>query len=333
MLALSSCASPEENTTMSWFSTWPASGGGSLDPKVKAGLEAQGPAADYRSQPLAEVRKNFNRMAAELPKPDERIAGVENRTLEGGLRIRLYRPEGKGPFPILLYFHGGGWVIGDLESHDHVCRSLARRAAALVISVDYRLSPETRFPGPLDDCAAALRWTADHAAELGGDARRIAVGGDSAGANLAAGLALRVRDQGGPRIGFQLLIYPVADRNFETVSYREFASGYGLTRNNMQWFWDCYLPAGGGALDPQAAPLRAKDLKELPPAFVLTAEFDVLRDEGEAYARRLHKEGVSVRGIRFLGMNHGFIRMGAVYPQADHALTELAAALRSGLLE
>jgi acetyl esterase len=331
-LLLAGCANRGENTTMSWFSTWPETGEGSLDPKVKAGLAAQGPVPDYRSQPLSEVRENFNRMAARLPKPDEPVAGVEDRTLEGGLRLRLYRPEGKGPFPLLLYFHGGGWVIGDLESHDHVCRALSRRAALLVISVDYRLSPETPFPGPLDDCAAALVWAADHAAEFGGDARRMAVGGDSAGANLAAGLALRVRDQGGPRIGFQLLIYPVTDRNFETVSYREFASGYGLTRNNMQWFWDCYLPTGG-ALPPEAAPLRARDLRGLPPAFVVTAEFDVLRDEGEAYARRLHKEGVAVRGIRFLGMNHGFIRMGAVYRQADRALTELAAALRRAFSE
>jgi len=315
---------------MPWFGTWPGSAPGGLDPKVKAALEAGGPVPEYRTQPLAEVRRIFNETAARIPKPDEAPASVENRTLEGGLRIRLYRPEGKGSFPILLYFHGGGWAIGDLESHDHVCRSLSKRAGAVVVSVDYRLAPETKFPGPLDDCAAALRWSVDHAAELAGDPERVAVGGDSAGANLAAGLALRVRDQGGPRIALQLLIYPVTDRNFETVSYREFASGYGLSRANMQWFWECYCPQGG-VPSPEAAPLRAKDLKGLPPAFVLTAEYDVLRDEGEAFARRLHKEGVPVRGLRFLGMNHGFIRMAALYPQADHALTVLADALRDGI--
>jgi acetyl esterase len=316
---------------MSWFSTWPESSPGGLDPKVKAALEAGGPVAEFRSQPLAEVRRNFNETAARIPKPDEPPASVENRSLEGGLRIRITRPAGKGPFPILLYFHGGGWAIGDLESHDHVCRSLTRRAGAVVVSVDYRLAPETKFPGQLDDCAAALRWTLEHAGEFAGKPDRVAVGGDSAGANLAAGLALRLRDEGGPRIAYQLLLYPVTDRNFETVSYREFASGYGLSRANMQWFWECYLPEGSGPPDPRAAPLRAKDLKGLPPAFVLTAEYDVLRDEGEAFARRLRKEGVPVRGMRFLGMNHGFIRMAALYPQADHALTVLSDALRDAL--
>jgi acetyl esterase len=316
---------------MSWFGAWPASTAGGLDPKVRAALDAGGAAPDYRSQGPALVRTNFNQLAARLPKPLEPIAGVEDRSLEGGVRVRIYRPEGKGPFPVLLYFHGGGWVVGDLESHDHVCRALARRAPALVVNVDYRLAPETAFPGPLDDCEAALRWTASRAAELGGRLDRIAVGGDSAGANLAAALALRVRDRGGPPIALQLLIYPVTDRNFETVSYREFASGFGLTRANMQWFWDCYLPVGSGIPDPQAAPLRAASLKGLPPAFVLSAEFDVLRDEGEAYARRLHKEGVPVRGLRFLGMNHGFIRMAALFPQADHALSVCADALRDGI--
>jgi len=313
----------------SWFAVWPADWAGGLDPKVKAALEA-GPAPDYRSQGPALTRANFNELAARVPKPSEPLGAVEDRTIGAGLRIRLYRPQGKGPFPVLLFFHGGGWVVGDLESHDHVCRSLARRAGALVVNVDYRLAPETPFPGPLDDCETALRWAASHAAEFGGRADRIAVGGDSAGANLAAGLALRVRD-GGPRIAHQMLIYPVTDRNFETTSYREFASGFGLTRANMQWFWDCYVPNGSGVPDPLAAPLRARSLAGLPPAFVLSAEFDVLRDEGEAYARRLHKEGVDVRGLRVQGMNHGFIRMAAVYPQADHALTVLADALRQAV--
>jgi acetyl esterase len=294
---------------------------------VRAALDAA-PAADFRSQGPALVRANFNQMSARLPKPEEPLADVEDRTIEGGLRIRIYRPEGPAPMPVLLFFHGGGWVVGDLESHDHVCRALARRASSIVIAVDYRLAPEAAFPGPLDDCAAALAWTSARARELGGRADRIAVGGDSAGANLAAALALRVRDGGGPRVWRQLLIYPVTDRNFETASYREFASGFGLTRANMQWFWECYVPDASGAPDPLAAPLRAKTLAGLPPAFVLTAEFDVLRDEGEAFARRLRKEGIPVRGMRFLGMNHGFIRMAALFPQADQALTVLADDLR-----
>ena len=316
---------------MSWFDLWPASHAGGLDPKVKVALDAGGPAADFRSQGPALVRANFNQLASKLRKPDEPVARVEDRTLDGRFRIRLYRPEGQAPFPILIYFHGGGWVVGDLESHDHVCRALARRSASIVVSVDYRLAPEVPYPGPLDDGETALRWVAAHAAEVDGKADRISVGGDSAGANLAAGLALRMRERGGPRIAHQLLIYPVTDRNFETESYREFASGFGLTRANMQWFWDCYLPGVSGAPVPEAAPLRASSLKGLPPAFVLTAEYDVLRDEGEAFARRLNKEGVAVRGTRFQGMNHGFIRMAALFPQADHALTVLSQALRQAL--
>lgn len=317
---------PPVRPVTSWFGTWPDSAPAGLDPRVRAALEAQGPAEELRSLGAAAARANFSALAARVPKPAEPLAAVEDRTIGTGIPVRLYRPEGEGPFPVLLYFHGGGWVVGDLDTHDHVCRSLARRAGALVMNVHYRLAPETPFPGPLDDCEAALRWAAERAPEVGGDPRRIAVGGDSAGGNLAAGLALRMRDRGGPRIGHQMLIYPVTDRNYETTSYREFASGYGLTRSNMQWFWECYRPSG--ELDPTAAPLRSASLKGLPPAFVLTAEYDVLRDEGEAYARRLHKEGVAVRGMRFLGMNHGFIRMAAVYPQADHALTLLAEALK-----
>jgi acetyl esterase len=303
-----------------WFSTWPESASAGLDPRVKAALEAQGPAPDYRAQGAALVRSNFNALAASVPKPEEPIAGVVDTTIGDGLRIRVYRPEGKGPFPACLYFHGGGWVVGDLESHDHVCRSLASRAKVVMVNVDYRLAPEHPYPAALDDCLAALRWAAST------EAPRISVCGDSAGANLAAGLAIRVRDGGGPRIASQLLIYPVTDRHFETVSYLEYASGYGLTRANMQWFWESYYPAAD--LDPTVAPLRTRSLRGLPPAHVITAEYDVLRDEGEAYARRLHKEGVPVRGTRYLGMNHGFIRMAAVYPQADRALTELANALR-----
>lgn len=314
-----------------WFRAWPESAGGALDPKVRLGLEVQGPAPDYRSQGPAVVRANFSQLAASVPKPDEPLASVESREIATGLRVRIYRPEGEGPFPVCLYFHGGGWVVGDLETHDHVCRSLARRGPAVVVNVDYRLAPETKFPGALDDCAAALRWAEAHAAEFGGDPGRLAVAGDSAGGHLAAGLAIRMRDERGPRIALQLLIYPVTDNEFDTASYREFAAGYGLTRSNMAWFWDCLLRSPADAAHPWNVPLKSHELGGLPPAFVATAEFDVLRDEGEAYARRLHESGVAVRCVRFNGMIHGFIRMAAVYPQADRAVTDLAEALRNGL--
>jgi acetyl esterase len=315
---------------MSWFSKRPEQGADVLDPKLRAALDLQGPQPEFRSQPLAEVRANFDKTAAALPKLNEKVAKIETRSL-GAFKVRVYTPEGKGPWPALLYLHGGGWVLGDLESHDDVCRSLAHRTPCVVVSVDYRLSPEVKYPVPLDDCETALRWLADHSAELAVDPAKVAVGGDSAGGNLAAGLALRIRDKGGPRIAYQLLIYPATDRSVGRDSHREFATGFGLTRSNMQWFWDCYLTTTAERDNPEVSPLRATSLKRLPPAFVLTAHSDVLRDEGEEFARQLHAAGVPVRCVRYRAMNHGFIRMGGVYPQADHALGDLAEALRTGL--
>ena len=316
---------------MGWFSAWPEPGGQGLDPKVQLALSVGGPAPDYRSQGPALVRTNFNELAARVPKPDEPLASVKNEVLGSGLRVRVYRPEGKGPFPICLYFHGGGWVVGTPDSHDHVCRSLARRGGAVVVNVDYRLAPETKFPGAIDDCAEALQWASDRARALDGDPNRLAVSGDSAGGHLAAGLAIRARDERGPRIALQLLIYPVTDNLFETTTYREFADGFGLSRNNMQWFWECYLRTPADAAHPWNVPLKA-DLRGLPPAYVATAEYDVLRDEGEAYAKRLHEAGVPVRCVRYNGMNHGFIRMAAVYPQADRAVSDLGNVLRNGIV-
>jgi acetyl esterase len=326
-LILAGCASAGQNGGMAWFSEWPAEAPGGLDPKVRAMLDAAGPVAEFRTKPLGGLRELFGEQTAKIPKLREPVSKIEDRTAAGGVPVRLYRPEGMGPFPALLYFHGGGWVLGDLESHDDVCRSLASRGGVVVLSVHYRLAPETRFPGPVDDGSAVLRWTADHSAELGVDGSRLAVGGDSAGGQIAAAVAFRERQ----RVRFQLLIYPVTDASFETPSYREFASGFGLTRGNMIWFWECYLSRPSDASDPLASPLRAKDLRGLPPAFVATAECDVLRDEGEAYAKRLHDAGVSVRCVRYRNLNHGFVRMGAVYPQADRALADLGHALRDGL--
>jgi len=315
---------------MSWFSRWPEQGEDKLDPKLRAALDLQGPQPEFRGQPLAEVRANFDKMAAALPRLDEKLAKVETKTLEA-FRVRVYTPEGKGPWPALLYIHGGGWVLGDLESHDDVCRSLAHRTPCVVVSVNYRRSPEVEYPVPLDDCEAALRWLVEHAKNLQVDPAKLAVGGDSAGGNLAAGLAIRVRDKGGPRIAYQLLIYPATDRSVGRDSQREFATGFGLSRSNMQWFWDCYLRETADRENPEVSPLRAKSLKGLPPAFVLTAHSDVLRDEGEEFARALHEAGVPVKCVRFRAMNHGFIRMGAVYPHASQGLTVLADMLRLNL--
>ena len=247
----------------------------------------------------------------------------------GDIPLRVYAPAGDGPFPVLMYIHGGGWVVCSLDTHDRECRTLAYRAGCLVVSVDYRLAPEHKFPAAADDCMTALRWVLGHAAKLGGDAGRIAIGGDSAGGNLTAVTVMLARDEGLGPIAGQLLIYPVTD-HYEpgTPSYREYADGYGLTRDSMIWFWDHYLSEPGQAADWRATPLRAEDLRGLPPAFVLTAECDVLRDEGERYAERLRAAGVPTRLKRYNGMIHGFVNMSAVLDGGRAGLADAAAWLR-----
>lgn len=259
------------------------------------------------------------------------VPGVpcEDRTLpgpDGPIPVRVYRP-GDEPAPVLVYFHGGGWVLGGLNTHHGVCATLALLSGGVVCSVDYRLAPEHRFPAAVEDAWAATTWVAEHAEELGGRAGAPAVGGDSAGGNLAAVCALRARDGGLP-LALQLLVYPVTDADLETSTYREFADGYYLTAYSMRWFWDHYLP-DGDRFQPDASPLRAEDVGGTAPAFVLTAGFDPLRDEGEAYARRLEEAGVPVTLTRYDGMIHGFFRMPAVIERANDALAEAAGALRA----
>src|SRR5438093_13283858 len=232
----------------------------------------------------------------------EAVARVENRALPGPLGeipVRVYTPEGRAPFPVLVYFHGGGWVIGSLETHDGICRHLANAAGAVVVSVDYRLAPEHPFPASGEDAYAATRWAADNAASFGGDPRRVAVGGDSAGGNLAAVVSLMARDRGGPPLVFQLLVYPVTDFSFDTPSYSENAEGYLLSAESMRWFWGHYLADPADGKHPHASPLQAENVRGLPPALVITAEYDPLRDEGEAYAARLKQAGVPVTVSRY----------------------------------
>jgi len=262
----------------------------------------------------------------------EPVARVENRTLpgpRGEIPVRVYTPEGRAPFPVLVYFHGGGWVIGSLETHDGLCRHLANAAGCAVVSVDYRLAPEHPFPASGEDAYAATRWVAGNAAALGGDAKRIAVGGDSAGGNLSAVVSLMARDRGGPPIVFQLLVYPATDLPSANMSYRENGEGYFLTAKSMHWFFAHYCGANPDASDPYLCPLRAKNLGGLPPALVVTAGFDPLRDEGEAYAARLREAGVRTKLTRYPGMIHGFFGMGPLLTQARAATREAADALRS----
>jgi acetyl esterase/lipase len=301
-----------------------------LDPQAKQVLEqlaALGLPPNHLVSP-AQARLNMkSRPRAVGPE----VAKVEDRLIPGPgveLPVRIYTPEGSGPFPILVWYHGGGWVVGDLDTADPTARHLAVGADCVVVSVDYRLAPETKFPGAADDCYAATIWAAQHATRLNGDPSRIAVGGDSAGGNLAAAVALMARDRGGLSLIFQLLVYPVTARDFETASYRQNAEGYNLTLDGMRWYWEQYLQSPDDASHPYAAPMVARDLKGLPPALVITAEYDPLCDEGEAYAKRLQAAGVATTCKRYDGMIHGFFGMPAVLDQGKQAIADACAALR-----
>ena len=254
---------------------------------------------------------------------------VENRTLGSGLRVRVYTAAATDkPLPALMYFHGGGWVLGDLDTHDALCRRLADEASCVVVAVDYRRAPEHKFPAALDDCFAATEFVVENAEAFGVDRDRVIVAGDSSGGNLAAAVALRAREQGGPALTAQVLIYPVLDHRFDTPSYTQFAEGYGLTRSAMVWFWEQYLgTAGDGAIE-FASPLRAGDLRGLPPAHVITAGYDVLRDEGERFAARLREAGVTTTTRRYDGMIHGFVHFCGLFDTGRQAVSDVAKVLR-----
>jgi acetyl esterase len=257
------------------------------------------------------------------------VASVEDRVIPGpagDLPVRIYTPDASGPRPVIAYFHGGGFVFCSIETHDGTCRRLANATGAVVVSVEYRLAPECRFPAATDDCYAATVWAHDHASELGADPGRLVVAGDSAGGNLAAVVAQMARDLGAPPIEFQVLVYPVIDAACDTPSYTENAEGYFLEKQAMRWFWDQYLGANGDGTDPLASPSRAADLSGLPPAIVITAEYDPLRDEGEAYADALQAAGVPVTVRRYDGMIHGFVSMPMLFPEADEVMVEIAGA-------
>ena len=250
----------------------------------------------------------------------------------GEVKLRIYRPHSLStPAPVLVYFHGGGWVVGNLESHDHLCRYLAAKSGVVVVAVDYRLAPEHKFPAAYEDCLAATRWVAANALELDVDAKRIAVGGDSAGGSLAATIALAVRDEGWPMLRLQLLLYPSTDFTADTASMRENGTGYLLTRAAMEQFVDWYLPSRIARTDPRASPQLAPDHSGLAPAFVISAEFDPLRDEAHNYADTLERAGVAVERHCYAGMVHGFMRMGARVDTALTALDDAAAALQRAL--
>lgn len=305
-----------------------------LDPQVRRLLDEMAASGVPATSdvPPEEARRLYRERAAKQNNPAEPVHRIEDRKISGPgseIPIRIYTLQGPGPFPALIYFHGGGWMIGGLDTHQSPCCALANAAGCAVIAVDYRLAPEHKFPAAAEDCYAATRWASENASAVGIDPRRIAVGGDSSGGNLAAAVSLMARDRHSFAPTCQLLIYPVMDCYFETRSYRENATGYGLAREGMIYYWRQYLRNDEDASNPYASPLREKNLHGLPPALVLTAEYDPLRDEGLAYAKRLQDAGVPVTIRDYEGLIHGFLMMSACLPQVKPIIQEAAADLRS----
>jgi len=293
-------------------------------------LAAKGAPAEVRLERRREARIVAHRPAIPLG----RVEDVELPGPAGAIHARLFvppRPPSSEAPPLLVYYHGGGWVIGDLDTHDDPCRFLADRAGVAVLAIDYRLAPEHPFPAAVEDAEAGYRWARENAGQLGVDPNRIAVGGDSAGANLAAALCLLARDEELPPPAMQLLIYPVTDCAAEAPSRRTFAEGFLLTRGDMDWFEGHYLPPDVDRGDPRVSLLRAPDLGNLPPAYVATAGFDPLRDEGEAFARRLREAGNRIVLRRHPGLVHSYANLTAICPSARAAMLEAAGALRMGL--
>ena len=307
-----------------------------LDTDTQVYLESLAGLPGVEALSVEDVRAATEARAPELFGPVDEVASTEDRAIpgpNGPIRIRIYRPAGvEGVLPGLVYFHGGGWVIGSIDTHDGVARALCARTPCVVVSVDYRLAPEHRFPAAVDDAWAATAWLYERANELMVDQGKVAVGGDSAGGNLAAVVARRARDGGLPLV-HQLLIYPVCDYDLDTGSYQANAEGYGLTRAAMNAFWDHYLGESGDGFHPDASPLRSDDLSGVAPAFVLTVEHDPLCDEGEAFARSLEGAGVPVTLSRYPGVVHGFIRMPGTMARGNEALDECAGALRAAFSE
>jgi acetyl esterase len=269
---------------------------------------------------------------------DVNFPGLETRDLEvagaaGPIKARLYTPkDAKTPAgPGLIYYHGGGWVIGDLETHDGVCRQLAVYSGMRVIAVDYRLAPEAPFPASFDDSVAAANWVFQHAAEIGFDPAKVGVGGDSAGGNLSAAVAIDLRDAGKHKLAFQMLLYPVTQVDRTTNSLRDLAEGYFLTKAGMDWFGDCLFVNGGDRSDPRVSVLYARSHADLPPAFVTTAGFDPLKDEGHEYVEKLKAAGVATEHKHYPGFIHGFYQMAGLSPAAALAVKEAAAAMKAAL--
>ncbi len=305
-----------------------------LHPHIQAALKAAEGVPPHYAVALEQARAQA-RLGYPTPNPPVPVADVRDMFIPGPagpMAVRIYTPVGTAPHPVTVFFHGSGFVLLDLDSHDDICRRLCVGAASVVVSVDYRLAPEHKFPAAADDCLAATRWAAAHASALGGDAGRLAVAGDSAGGCLAAVTAIRIRDEGGPPLAAQVLLYPVTDYpSVAPASYTAYGTGFGLTDAGMRWFWDQYLGDPSAASHCHASPLRIGTPAGLPRSYVMVAEFDVLRDEGEAFARRLGDHGITTVLRRSGGMNHGFLKYTGVIDEADAAMADACGWLRDEL--
>jgi acetyl esterase len=307
-----------------------------LDPECRRFLDEMArlrprPFETEKASEARAQRASTAQAVTEMSGPAQEVAQIENRAIHAGgheIPIRIYWPSHSVDLPVLVYFHGGGWVFGNLDSVDRPCRALANAAHSIVLSVDYRLAPEQKFPAAFEDACTAVDYAFCAAKEIGGDAGRIAVGGDSAGGNLATAAALWVKRRGGQRLRLQLLIYPMVDYSDDRPSLREFESGYLLSRAGIEWFWQHYLNSPEDGRNPYASPMLAEDVEDVAPAFVLTAECDPLRDQGEAYARKLEEAGVRVNLKRYEGAVHAFFPAAGMLASAKEALEECAAALR-----
>jgi acetyl esterase len=309
-----------------------------LDPvaqQIAAALHSTFPAIDFGRSGTAH-RDMLRAAAAEvIHDSTEPIGSVLDRDIpgsDGPVAIRVYRPvdvPSGEPLPIAVFTHGGGWVVCDLDSHDAMCRAITNAAGCTVVAVDYRLAPEHRFPAGVEDAYAALLWVAAHGREIGGDPSRLAVIGDSAGGNLAAVVAQMARDRGGPALQLQILIYPVTDFRFDTSSHLDPGDATVLQSDEVRYFWYEYLPDHDTGAEPYASPLRAPSLAGLPPALVITAEYDPLRDEGEAYAARLAADGVTTTATRYDGVMHSFVTFLDALPSARQAVAQIGAALQA----
>jgi acetyl esterase/lipase len=307
-----------------------------LDPQAQSLLEAMKAARQppLFTLPAPDARRARRRQLVVDP-PRVEIVKVEDDLVPGplgGIPLRWYWPSPKDGLPVTLYFHGGGWTVDDLDTHDHLCRRLASRSQAVVVSVAYRRGPEHPYPAAVDDAYAATQWVLAVGRERGVDPTRLAVAGDSAGGNLATVVALLCRDRRGPAVRFQALAYPVTDHwQAGRASYEQYAEGYTLSRDFMKWAFEHYLPDGFDRADPYVFPLRAADLSGLPPALIVTAEFDPLRDEGHAYAERLRAAGVAVEYVHLEDQLHGFLLQEAIVDRARQAVDHFADAIRRGL--